>query len=118
MLEIRNIRKSFNIGTPDETVLFCYFSFSVKRGEFVSVVGSNGSGKTTLLNLISGTVRPESGKILLDGEDITAQKEFVRARRIGRVFQDPSLGTANTMTVAENMSVSNLCYRILAANYL
>lgn len=106
MLEIRNIRKSFNIGTPDETVLFCDFSFSVKRGEFVSVVGSNGSGKTTLLNLISGTVRPESGKILLDGEDITAQKEFVRARRIGRVFQDPSLGTANTMTVAENMALA------------
>ena len=106
MLELQSIRKTFNRGTPDESVLFDDFSFAVTRGEFVSIVGSNGSGKTTLLNLIGGSVSADGGKILLGGEDITAQKEFVRARRIGRVFQDPSRGTANSMTVAENMALA------------
>ena len=106
MLELQSIRKTFNRGTPDESVLFDDFSFTVKRGEFVSIVGSNGSGKTTLLNLISGSVSADGGKIVLGGEDITAQKEYVRARRIGRVFQDPSRGTANSMTVAENMALA------------
>lgn len=106
MLELQSIRKTFNRGTPDESVLFDDFSFTVKRGEFVSIVGSNGSGKTTLLNLISGSVSADGGKIVLGGEDISSQKEFVRARRIGRVFQDPSRGTANSMTVAENMALA------------
>lgn len=106
MLELQSIRKTFNRGTPDESVLFDDFSFTVQRGEFVSIVGSNGSGKTTLLNLISGSVSADGGKILLGGEDISSQKEFVRARRIGRVFQDPSRGTANSMTVAENMALA------------
>ena len=66
MLELENIEKRFNRGTPDESVLFQDFNFSVNDGEFVSIVGSNGSGKTTLLNLVSGTLRPEAGKILLD----------------------------------------------------
>lgn len=106
MLELENIEKRFNRGTPDESVLFQDFNFSVNDGEFVSIVGSNGSGKTTLLNLVSGTLRPEAGKILLDGEDITGQKEFIRARKIGRVFQNPSSGTANSMTIAENMAIA------------
>lgn len=106
MLELQNIRKVFNKGTPDENVLFDGFNFSVAEGEFVSIVGSNGSGKTTLLNLISGTMRPDEGKVLLRGQDITAQKEFVRARRIGRVFQDPAGGMANSMTIAENMAIA------------
>lgn len=106
MLELQNIRKVFNKGTPDENVLFDGFNFSVAEGEFVSIVGSNGSGKTTLLNLISGTIRPDEGKVLLRGQDITAQKEFVRARRIGRVFQNPAGGMANSMTIAENMAIA------------
>ena len=106
MLELKEIRKVFNKGTPDESVLFDGFDFSVREGEFVSIVGSNGSGKTTLLNLVSGSVLPDGGKIFLKGEDITDQKEFVRARRIGRVFQDPSLGAANGMTIAENMAIA------------
>ena len=106
MLELKGIRKVFNKGTPDESVLFDGFDFSVREGEFVSIVGSNGSGKTTLLNLVSGSVLPDGGKIFLEGEDITDQKEFVRARRIGRVFQDPSLGAANGMTIAENMAIA------------
>ena len=106
MLELKGIRKVFNKGTPDENVLFDGFDFTVEEEEFVSIVGSNGSGKTTLLNLISGTVQPEAGKILLRGQDITAQREFVRARRIGRVFQDPAGGMANNMTVAENLAIA------------
>lgn len=106
MLELKGIRKAFNRGTPDENVLFDNFCLSVAEGEFVSIVGSNGSGKTTLLNLISGTVSPDAGHIFLRGQDITSQKEFVRARRIARVFQDPAGGMANGMTVAENMAIA------------
>ncbi len=106
MLQLKGIRKVFNKGTPDESVLFDNFNFSVEEGEFVSIVGSNGSGKTTLLNLIAGNMQPEAGRILLRGEDITSQKEFVRARRIGRVFQDPALGAAGHMTIAENLAIA------------
>lgn len=106
MLELQKIEKRFNRGTPDESVLFKDFDFNVQDGEFVSIVGSNGSGKTTLLNLVSGTLQPDAGKILLGGEDITVQKEFIRARKIGRVFQNPSSGTANSMTIAENMAIA------------
>ena len=106
MLQLKGIRKVFNKGTPDESVLFDNFNFSVEEGEFVSIVGSNGSGKTTLLNLIAGSMQPEVGHILLRGEDITSQKEFVRARRIGRVFQDPALGAAGHMTIAENLAIA------------
>lgn len=106
MLELIDIRKSFNKGTPDEAVLFDGFHFSVEEGEFVSIVGSNGSGKTTLLNLVAGSIQPDAGRILLRGQDITAQKEFVRARRIGRVFQDPALGAAGHMTIAENLAIA------------
>ena len=103
MLQLKGIRKVFNKGTPDESVLFDNFNFSVEEGEFVSIVGSNGSGKTTLLNLIAGNMQPEAGHILLRGEDITSQKEFVRARRIGRVFQDPALGAAGESKAAQKV---------------
>ncbi len=107
MITLRDIDKKFNIGTVNETSLFEGFNFEVKKGEFVSVVGSNGSGKTTMLNLIAGTLLPDAGEILLDGKDITLMKEFVRAKRIGRVFQDPSRGVAANMTIAENMSLAD-----------
>lgn len=106
MIELIGINKKFNTGTVNETTLFTDFDFEVAAGEFVSVVGSNGSGKTTVLNLIAGTILPDSGNILLDGKDITKLKEYVRARRIGRVFQDPSKGVADQMTIAENMSLA------------
>lgn len=106
MIELRSIDKIFNIGTVNESQLFSDFSFSVKRGEFVSVVGSNGSGKTTMLNIISGTLPVSGGEILLDGCDITNQPEYVRSRRIGRVFQDPSVGTVPSMTIIENLSLA------------
>lgn len=105
MLELRHISKSFVTGT-DVTTVFSDLNLTVNKGQFVSIVGSNGSGKTTLLNLVSGSLKADNGKIFLYGQDITRQKEYVRARRIGRVFQDPSKGTANTMTIAENMAIA------------
>lgn len=107
MLDIINISKLFNKGTVNETPVFNNFNLNVEKGEFVSIVGSNGSGKTTLLNLISGSMLPDSGSIVLNGIDITRRKEFIRARHIGRVFQDPTKGTANTMTIAENMAIAD-----------
>ena len=106
LLELNNIVKIFNKGTVNEATIFNGFNLSVQQGEFVSIVGSNGSGKTTLLNIISGNIPVEGGNILLNGQDITKQPEYIRARRIGRVFQDPSKGTANTMTIAENMALA------------
>lgn len=108
MLKLSNIEKSFNIGTASETKLFDRFSLDVKKGEFLSVVGSNGSGKTTLLGMISGRVGIEGGKIELGGTDVTNMPEYRRARHIGRVFQDPSLGTVASMTVAENIILAKL----------
>lgn len=105
MLELKNIKKTFNTGTIDEKTLFNDFSFQMKPGEFVSVIGSNGSGKTTMLNIISGDTLPDGGSIFLDGEEITRQKNFRRAKKIARVFQNPAMGTCPSMTVFENLSV-------------
>ncbi len=107
MISLNNIYKSFNVGTINETSLFTDFNVHIEKGEFVSVVGSNGSGKTTMLNLIAGTIYPDSGKIIIDNADITKQKEYVRSKRIGRVFQNPSSGVAENMTIAENMSLAD-----------
>lgn len=107
MLELNNITKIFNRGTVDETTLFDSFSFKVEKGEFVSVIGSNGSGKTTLLNLACGTIRPDGGSIIFGGKDITALPEHKRARSIGRVLQDPKMGTCGNLTVLENMALAD-----------
>lgn len=106
MLELVNISKNYNPGSVNEICLFKDFSFTVKDGEFVSVVGSNGSGKTSMLNLICGSIDADAGKILVNGEDISKKKDFVRQRRIGRVYQDPSKGTCPSMTILENMSLA------------
>ncbi|MCR4875411.1 MAG: ATP-binding cassette domain-containing protein [Clostridia bacterium] len=106
LLELNNITKIFNKDTVNEATVFNNFNMSVKEGEFVSIVGSNGSGKTTLLNIISGNIPIEYGSILLNGTNITKQPEYIRAKRIGRVFQDPAKGTANTMTIAENLALA------------
>ena len=107
MLELQNIYKRFNAGTIDEKVLFEDFNLDIKDGDFVAIVGSNGSGKTTALNIISGDVRPDSGKVLLGDKDITKQKNFQRAAKISRVFQNPSMGTSPSMTIMENMSLAD-----------
>ncbi|MBQ8895053.1 MAG: ATP-binding cassette domain-containing protein [Clostridia bacterium] len=107
MLELKNITKIFNPGSVTEMCLFENFNLTVQEGEFVSVVGSNGSGKTTLLNLICGSIPVDEGEILIGGKDIRKQKEFFRYRTIGRVYQDPALGTCPHMTILENMSLAD-----------
>lgn len=107
MLELKNIYKYYNPGTVNEMCLFQDFNLTVKDGEFVSVVGSNGSGKTSMLNIICGSIPVESGSILLDGKDITNMKEFRRNEKIGRVYQNPALGTCPSMTILENMSLAD-----------
>ncbi len=107
MLELRNITKRFNAGTVDETTVFDGFDFKVEDGDFVSVIGSNGSGKTTLLNLICGSLHPDEGKIIFNDRDITNVSEFKRAKIIGRVFQDPKMGTCPDLTILENMALAD-----------
>ncbi|MCI1722211.1 MAG: ATP-binding cassette domain-containing protein [Lachnospiraceae bacterium] len=107
MLELKNISKTFNAGTVNELVLFKDFSLSIGDGEFVSVVGSNGSGKTSMLNIICGSIDIDSGAVVINGEDISRQKDYLRHRRIGRVFQDPAKGTCPDMTILENMSLAD-----------
>lgn len=102
---MKHIHKAYNVGTVNETCLFQDFSLTVKRGQFVSVVGSNGSGKTTMLNMICGTVRQDSGQILLANKDISKEKEFKRYQTIGRVYQDPAMGSCSEMTILENMAL-------------
>ena len=105
MLELRNIHKYYNPGTVNEMCLFEDFNLTINQGEFVSVVGSNGSGKTSMLNIICGSIPVESGQILIDGKDITRVKEYKRNQKIGRVYQNPSMGTCPSMTILENMSL-------------
>lgn len=106
MLELKNISKNYNPGSVNELCLFQDFNLTVQDGEFVSVVGSNGSGKTSMLNIICGSIDMDAGQILVGGVDISGQKDFVRQRKIGRVYQDPSKGTCPSMTILENMSLA------------
>lgn len=107
MLELKNINKYYNPGTVNEMCLFQNFNLTINDNEFVSVVGSNGSGKTSMLNLICGSIPLDSGSILMNGSDITDMKEFKRHRNIGRVFQNPAMGTCPEMTILENMSLAD-----------
>lgn len=107
MLELSNIYKTFNKGTIDEKVLFSDFNLKIDNGEFVGVIGSNGSGKTTMLNVISGDMPIDGGSVMLDGTSLNGMKNFKRAKKIGRVFQNPSMGTCPSMTIWENMSIAD-----------
>lgn len=107
MLELQHIHKMYNPGTINEICLFEDFNLSIQDGQFVSVVGSNGSGKTSMLNIICGSIPVDDGKIIVNGVDITKQKDFIRHRRIGRVFQDPAKGTCPSMTILENLSIAD-----------
>lgn len=107
MLELKQVCKYYNPGTVNEMCLFKNFDLTIHDGEFVSVVGSNGSGKTSMLNIICGSIPVDSGKILVGGKDITKKKEFFRHKKIGRVFQNPAMGTCPGMTILENMSLAD-----------
>ena len=107
MVRLQNIDLVFNRGTIDENRLFEDFNLSVESGEFVAIVGSNGSGKTTLLNLICGTMRPDRGTVMLGAAEVTAMPEYKRAKRIGRVLQDPKMGTCADLTILENLSLAD-----------
>ncbi len=107
MLELKNIKKVYNPGSVTEMCLFENFNLKVKDGEFVSVVGSNGSGKTSMLNIICGSIGVEGGDILLNGEKINRLSEFKRYRKIGRVYQNPALGTSPNLTMMENLSLAD-----------
>ena len=108
MLKIESITKTFNItGNEEDTrIALDNISLHIKEGEFVTIIGGNGSGKSTLMNLISGVFPPDKGHILIDGECVDKLSEYKRAKYLGRVFQDPNLGTAPQMSVLENMELA------------
>lgn len=107
MLELKNIKKIYNPGSVTEMCLFDNFNLSIKDGEFVSVVGSNGSGKTSMLNIICGSIPIEGGEILINGEKINGLDEYKRYRKIGRVYQNPSMGTCPNLTMLQNLSLAD-----------
>lgn len=107
MLEIKNVSKTFNEGTVNEKRVFSDLSLTLKDGDFVTVIGGNGAGKSTMLNLIAGAYTVDAGSILIDGADVTHLPEYKRAKYLGRVFQDPRMGTAADMWVEENMSIAD-----------
>ena len=106
MLEIRDIRKTFNAGTVNEKVALNGVSLHLAPGDFVTVIGGNGAGKSTLLNSVSGALEVDEGQIVIDGVDVTHLPEYKRAKYIGRVFQDPMMGTAATMQIEENLALA------------
>ena len=106
MLKLENIRKTFHAGTVNQKIALDGLSLTLNDGDFVTVIGGNGAGKSTLLNTIAGTFPVDSGSITIDGEDITDLPEQKRARFLGRVFQDPMMGTAADMWIEENMALA------------
>lgn len=106
MLELRNIAKCYNPGTVNENIIFQDFNLTIPSGQFLTTIGSNGSGKTSMLNLICGNIKPNQGKIILDGENVTAVPDYARYKKLGRVFQDPAAGTCPSMTLLENLSLA------------
>lgn len=106
MLKLENVWKTFNRGTVNEKVALQNLNLEMKEGDFVTVIGGNGAGKSTMLNAIAGVFGVDSGSITIDGVDVTALPEYKRAGYIGRVFQDPMMGTAATMQIEENLALA------------
>lgn len=106
MLELKDVSVVFNEGTTLEKKALDHVSVHIPQGQFVTILGSNGAGKSTFFNVITGAAQASGGTILLDGQDITDQKEHVRSRQIGRLFQNPEHGTAPSLTVEENLALA------------
>lgn len=112
MLELQNIGITFNSGTPDENKVLDGINLKINKGDFITVIGSNGAGKSTLYNIIAGTLKPTTGRLLLDRDesgnarDITNDPEYKRACYIGRIFQNPLLGTAGKMSLEDNLVIA------------
>ncbi|CDB88637.1 aBC-type uncharacterized transport system ATPase component [Firmicutes bacterium CAG:170] len=106
MLKISHITKTFGLGTTDAKKVLDDLSLDVRRGDFITIIGANGAGKSTLLGAIAGSFITDSGELVLDGEDMTLLPEYRRARKIGRLFQDPMRGSAPDMTIEENLALA------------
>ena len=106
MLELQGIQKVFNANTVNEKVALQNLSLTLNEGDFVTVIGGNGAGKSTMLNAVAGVFPVDEGKILIDGNDVTRLPEYRRAAFIGRVFQDPMMGTAASMGIEENLALA------------
>ena len=106
MLKLEHLYKTFNPGTINQKVALSDLSLHLNPGDFVTVIGGNGAGKSTMLNAIAGVWAVDSGRIILDGQDVTALPEHKRAKFIGRVFQDPMMGTAPNMQLEENLALA------------
>jgi putative ABC transport system ATP-binding protein len=106
MLEIKNLSKVFNKNTVNENIVFNDLNLKLEKGDFVTIIGSNGAGKSTLLNIVAGSIEEDKGIINLDGNILSGIPEYKRAGSIGRVFQDPTKGTAPDMTILENLSMA------------
>ncbi|MCI2055531.1 MAG: ABC transporter ATP-binding protein [Oscillibacter sp.] len=106
MLDINHVSKTFNPGTINEKKALVNLNLHLKEGDFVTVIGGNGAGKSTMLNAVAGVWPVDSGSIVIDGEDVTGLAEYQRARLIGRVFQDPMMGTAPNMQIEENLALA------------
>lgn len=108
MLTLTNIQKTFAPGTVNEKKALCGIDLHLEAGDFVTVLGSNGAGKSTLFGAIAGSFRPDTGTVVLDGQNITNMPDYRRSKCIGRLFQDPLRGTAPSMTIAENLALAYL----------
>ena len=106
MLELKNVCKTFNPGTVNAKTALNGLNLTLHDGDFVTVIGGNGAGKSTMLNAIAGSFQIDSGSIIIDGTDITSLPEYKRAAFLGRVFQDPMMGTAPTMQIEENLALA------------
>ena len=106
MLELKNICKTFNPGTINAKVALNHLNLTLKDGDFCTVIGGNGAGKSTMLNAVAGVFTVDSGSIVIDGQDVTRLPEHKRASLLGRVFQDPMMGTAPTMQIEENLALA------------
>jgi len=108
MIKLENVHKKFNPGTTNEVYALRNIDLEIKVGDFITIIGTNGSGKSTLLNAIAGSFLPDSGRIRIANQDVTRKRDHQRARYISRVFQNPFMGTAPVMTIAENLHMAYL----------